>query len=106
MKGKDFSALQLKPYDGDSFLIGDLVVAAFEVPHFGAFHTFGFECHYVHGHSEAKLVVASDFSDWRGLVEQFHDSDFIYIECNHDPEPLRLHPNPNSRRHLRNEKCG
>ena len=51
-------------------------------------------------------MVATDFRDWGGLPGWFADSDFIYVEANHDPELLRVHPNPRSHFHLSNEKCG
>ena len=104
--GSDMDGLTIRPFGRQSFLLGDFVVHPFEVPHFGTFRTFGFELRYVQGERAAKVVAASDFSDWQGLLDWFQDSHFIYVESNHDPALLRANPNPNSRHHLRNEKCG
>ncbi len=105
-QGRSFEKLDLRPFGRRGLALGDLVATPFELPHFGEFHTFGFELHCVLGEEAVKLVTASDLSRWDGLVEWFHDSDFIYVESNHDPELLRRRPNPNSRHHLRNERCG
>ena len=100
--GRGFSSLQLKPFTDSSFKVGDLSFQAFEVPHNPWYPTYGF----VIKHKSSKVVVATDFNDWDSLLEHFVDSDFIFVECNHDLELLARYFNPNSRFHMPNPEAG
>lgn len=101
-----FFGLQVRPFDERSFSVGDLCVRPFRVLHDGLRLTFGFEIFHSRRGRERKMVVATDFRDWRGVQERFQDADFIFVEANHSPELLRQHPNPRSHYHLSNEHCG
>ena len=101
-----FLHLKIRPFSDQPFMIGDFSVHPFRLPHDGIRPTFGFAISLNRKGRQRKVVVATDFRDWRGLSGWFADSDFIYVEANHDPELLRVHPNPRSHFHLSNEKCG
>lgn len=101
-----FLHLKIRPFSDHPFLIGDFSIHPFRLPHDGIRPTFGFAISLNRKGPQRKVVVATDFRDWRGLPGWFADSDFIYVEANHDPELLRVHPNPRSHFHLSNEKCG
>ena len=100
--GYGFGSLKLKPFGDASFTAGDLSIQPFEVPHNPYFFTCGFVITYMN----KKAVIATDFNSWQGSLEYFTDSDFIFVESNHDLELLRLYYNPNSRFHLPNLKTG
>ena len=100
--GRGLASLRLKPFSDSSFQIGDLSFQPFEVPHNPWYPTYGF----VIRHRDSKIVVVTDFNDWDGLLEHFVDSDFIFVECNHDFELLARHFNPNSRFHMPNPETG
>ncbi len=100
--GRGLSSLQLKPFSDSSFEVGDLSFQPFEVPHNPWYPTYGF----VVRHNKSKIVIATDFSDWDGLVEHFVDADFIFVECNHDLGLLARYFNPNSRYHMPNPATG
>jgi len=101
-----FLHLKIRPFSNRPFRIGDFAVQPFQLPHDGVRATFGFAIYTDRGGKRKKVVVATDFRDWRGLPGWFVNSDFIYVEANHDPELLRDNPNPRSHFHLSNEKCG
>jgi len=101
-KGRGFDSLQLKPFTESIFKVGDLSFQAFEVPHNPWYPTYGF----VIKHGNSKMVIATDFNRWDNVLEHFVDSDFIFVECNHDLELLSRHFNPNSRFHLPNPDTG
>jgi len=96
--GYGFSSLKLRPFADKDFHVGDLTLRPFEVPHNPFFRTYGFVVRY----KNTKAVIAADFNDWGHLVEHFVDSDFIFVESNHDLELLQLYYNPNSRYHMPN----
>jgi phosphoribosyl 1,2-cyclic phosphodiesterase len=100
--GYGFGSLKLKPFGDKSITIGDLSIRPFEVPHNPYFFTCGFVITYMN----KKAVIATDFNSWNGSVEYFTDSDFIFVESNHDLELLRQYYNPNSRFHMPNPKTG
>jgi phosphoribosyl 1,2-cyclic phosphodiesterase len=100
--GYGFSTLKLKPFTDKDFKVGDLTFQPFEVPHNPYYPTFGFVVRY----KKIKAAIASDFNDWTHLMEHFIDSDFIFVESNHDLELLRRFFNPNSRFHLPNPQTG
>jgi phosphoribosyl 1,2-cyclic phosphodiesterase len=100
--GYGFGSLKLKTFGDKSFTIGDLSVKPFEVPHNPYFFTCGFVITYMN----LKAVIATDFNSWQDSLDYFTDSDFIFVESNHDMELLRLYYNPNSKFHMPNLKTG
>ncbi len=84
---------------------GDFALTSFEVPHAPGTPTFGFAITVRDGRSRRRVIVCTDFHDYRSVLARFADSDFIFLEANHDRALLREHPNPNSRFHLNNLKC-
>jgi phosphoribosyl 1,2-cyclic phosphodiesterase len=101
-RGYGFGSLKLKPFGDTSFSVGDLSIKPFELPHNPYYSTYGFVVTYMN----KKIVLATDFSGWTDSLDHFTDSDFIFVESNHDLELLRLYFNPNSRFHLPNPKTG
>jgi phosphoribosyl 1,2-cyclic phosphodiesterase len=97
-----FGSLKIKSFSNTSFSIGDLLIQPFEVPHNPDFFTCGF----VVTCMDKKIVVATDFNSWQDSLDRFIDSDFIFVESNHDLELLRRYYNPNSRFHMPNLKTG
>lgn len=100
--GYGFNSLRLKPFTDRDFKVGDLTFCPFELPHNPLYPTYGFIVKY----KNTKAVIAADFNDWTDLLGHFVDSDFIYVESNHDMELLRLFFNPNSRFHMPNPQTG
>lgn len=101
-----FLELKVRPFGERPFSIGDFTIEPFRVPHDGVRHTFGFEIFADLRGGWKKVVMATDFRDGRTLGGRFANADFIYIEANHDPGLLKLHPNPRSHFHLSNGRCG
>ncbi len=101
-----FLHLKIRPFSDRPFTIGDFSIQPFRLAHDGIRPTFGFAICLNGNGRQKKVVVATDFWDWGGLPGWFEDSDFIYVEANHDPELLRAYPNPRSHFHLSNQKCG
>jgi len=101
-----FLHLKLRPFSDRPFMIGEFSIHPFRLPHDGIRPTFGFAIGVNRKGRQKKVVIATDFRDWGGLPSRFENSDFIYVEANHDPELLRAYPNPRSHFHLSNEKCG
>ena len=100
--GYGFGSLKLKPFGDKSFTEGDLSITPFEVPHNPYYRTYGFAISYMN----KKVVIATDFSSWQNSLDYFTDSDFVFVESNHDLELLRLYYNPNSKFHMPNPKTG
>lgn len=94
------------PFGASTFDIGPLQVQAVPVPHAPGVPNFGFVVTCGMNGKQRKLVLCTDFYDFAPLAPDLIDADFIYVESNHDPELLRLHPNPASRYHLSNPKTG
>jgi hypothetical protein len=82
--------------------VGDLTFKAFEVQHNPFFPTFGFVVKY----KNAKAVIVADFNDWEDVSGYFIDSDFVFVESNHDLELLWQNYNPNSQFHMPNPETG
>jgi len=101
-----FLDLKIRPFFDRPFQVGNFSIHPFRVPHDGIRQTFGFEISVSQKGGGKKVVVATDFWEWRGLPCRFENADFIYVEANHDPRLLQAHPNPRSHFHLSNEKCG
>ncbi len=100
--GYGFGSLKLKTFGDRAFTLGDLSIKPFEVPHNPYFFTCGFVITYMN----KKAVIATDFNRWQDSFEYFTESDFIFVESNHDLELLRLYYNPNSKFHMPNTKTG
>lgn len=100
--GRGLNSLQLKPFSYSGFRVGDLSFQPFEIPHNPWYPTCGF----VIKHKKSKIVIATDFNDWDGSLEHFVDSDFIFVESNHDLALLARYFNPNSRFHMPNPDAG
>ncbi len=101
-----FLDLKVRPFRERQLRVGDFSITPFGVPHDRFRHTFGFEIVVAQRGRPKRIVVATDFWDWHNLAGWFEGADFIYVEANHDPELLRVHPNPRSHYHLSNENCG
>jgi phosphoribosyl 1,2-cyclic phosphodiesterase len=99
---RGLNSLRLKPFSCGSFRVGDLSFQPFEVPHNPWYPTCGF----VIKHRNSKIVIATDFNDWDGSLGHFVDSDFIFVESNHDLELLARYFNPNSQFHMPNPETG
>jgi phosphoribosyl 1,2-cyclic phosphodiesterase len=100
--GYGFGSLKLRPFTDRDFRVGDLTFRPFEVPHNPSYPTYGFVVKY----KNKKAVIAADFNGWADSFGHFIDSDFIFVESNHDLELLRRHYNPNSRFHMPNPETG
>lgn len=94
------SPFVFKPFAGQHLSIGDFEIMPVELPHEPHCPTFGFVIH----HGPNKIVVCTDFYDATAIEPHLVDSDFIFIESNHDLELLRLFPNYASHFHLSNPK--
>ncbi|MFW6163685.1 MAG: MBL fold metallo-hydrolase [Planctomycetota bacterium] len=105
-RGRRFDGLAVEAFGDETFQVGEFAIQPFQVPHYPACPTFGFEVRCGANGRERKVVVASDLADGLSLERRFADADFIYVEANHDPQLLALHWNPNSRYHLSNGACG
>ena len=100
--GYGFSNLKLKAFKNKDFNIGDFSIKPFEVSHSPDFPTFGYQVFY----KDTKIVIATDFSEWESVFDNFLDADFIFVESNHDLKLLEQFYNPNSRFHMPNPKTG
>jgi len=90
-------------FDDWIFKIGSLRFRALEVKHSPGLRNYGFIISDEKG--LVKISVFTDFFAWSpALVSELADSDFIFIEANHDPSMLVLNPNPNSAWHMPNER--
>ena len=104
-RGRVFHGLEVRPFSDAGFVVGDFAIQPFEVPHYPARSTFGFDVRCTRDGRTQKIVVASDLADWFALERRFADADFIYVEANHDPQLLEQRWNPNSCYHLSNGEC-
>jgi phosphoribosyl 1,2-cyclic phosphodiesterase len=95
----------LRAIPGGGLEAGDFALTPFEVPHAPGTPTFGFAIEASDGRSSRRIVVCTDFHDYKTVVARFADCDFIFLEANHDRALLREHPNPSSWFHLNNVKC-
>ncbi|RKY21842.1 MAG: hypothetical protein DRP90_01740 [Planctomycetota bacterium] len=85
-------------YDDQPFQITDFVFRPFPLEHAPDVPNRGFVIEGL-GH---RIGFATDLRTTEGLAARLADCDLLCIEANHDPELLRLHPNPNSQYHLSN----
>lgn len=100
--GRGLASLRLKSFSDRGFVVGDLSFEPFQIPHNPLYPTYGFVIKY----KRSKIVIATDFNYWDGLLEHFVDSDFIFVECNHDLKLLARYYNPNSEFHMPNPDTG
>jgi phosphoribosyl 1,2-cyclic phosphodiesterase len=92
----------LKPFDDAMFHIGQFAILPVPLPHSPGIPNFGFVIRHGAGRDQRKIVIGTDFNDPGAILPHALDADFVFIEANHDPELLRLHPNPNSAYHMSN----
>jgi len=92
----------LKPFDDAMFCIGEFRIQPIPVPHSPGIPNFGFVIWHGTGPDQRKIVLCTDFNDPEAVLPHSLDADFIFLEANHDPELLRLYPNPNSAYHMSN----
>ena len=94
----------------DKFSIGDLDIKPFPIPHDAA-NPCGFNI----WKDNKKISIATDIGHMtNSILNQLHESLFIMLEANYDPEILRLSPYPFSLKtriagpngHLSNETAG
>jgi len=96
---------KIRPFSDTPFRVGEFIFRPISIPHQPDGPNFGFIIHCRQYGVRRKVVIMTDFHDWSGLVHHCIDSDFIFVESNHDPRLLRKHPNYNSRFHMKNEKA-
>ncbi len=96
--------LRLRPFSDHPFRVGEFIFRPVPIPHQPSSHNFGFIIYCRQYGIRRKAVIMTDFYDWKGMVEHSIDSDFVFVESNHDPKLLKQHPNYNSRFHMKNEK--
>jgi ribonuclease BN (tRNA processing enzyme) len=96
---------RVRPFSDRLFRVGEFLFRPIAIPHQPDAHNFAFVIYCRQRGIRRKVVVMTDFHDWKGLVEPCVDSDFIFVESNHDPNLLKKHPNYNSRFHMKNEKA-
>ncbi len=97
-----FNNLKLNAFGREPFVVGDFRVEPFEIEHNPAFRTFGFSLICDTDSGEKKVTLATDLCETDSCKKYFVDSDFIFLESNHDLEMLAQDPNPNSDYHLNN----
>ncbi len=95
----------VRAFSDRPFRVGDFIFRPISIPHQPDDPNFGFIIYCRQHGVRRKVVIMTDFYDWKGLVEQCVDSDFIFVESNHDPKLLKKNPNYNSRFHMKNEKA-
>ncbi|MDZ7814449.1 MAG: MBL fold metallo-hydrolase [Planctomycetota bacterium] len=98
---KALSDCHVELFEDIPFKVSDLSVESFPVEHTPKAPNRGF----VIGGEGVKIGFATDLKHARGLAPRLADCDMLYLESNHDSGLLRLHPNPNSWNHLKNEKA-
>jgi len=97
--------LKVQTFSNKPFRVGEFLFRPVPILHQPDSHNFGFVIYCRLWGSRRKVVIMTDFYDWKGLLDYFVDADFIYLESNHDPGLLKRHPNYNSRFHMKNEKA-
>jgi len=94
--------IPLRTFGAEPFAVAGFTFTPLPLAHAPGTTTHGFLIE----SGRTRLVVASDFNDPEALLPHLYDADFVYIECNYDPELLRLHFNPASLYHLPNHAAG
>ena len=93
---------RLKPFGDAVFEIGRFQIQPIPLPHSPGIPNFGFVIRHDSGRRRLKIIISTDFNDYRAVLPHALDANFIFVEANHDPELLRLYPNPNSAYHMSN----
>jgi len=70
---------KVRPFSGKPFRVGEFLFRPIAIPHQPDSHNFGFVIHCRQHGARRKVVIMTDFHDWRGLVEECIDSDFIFV---------------------------
>lgn len=96
--------LRITWYGSAPFMIGDLNVRPIPVSHAPGIPTYGFLITSGNeGAEQHKMGIFTDLGQWdEQLAQHLADCRFIYLECNHDRQLLRMFPNYASRYHLSN----
>lgn len=102
--GYRFKSLKLETFSNKPFTVGDLYIHPFEIPHNPNCANHGFVVKCIDGMDWKTAVIATDFYNWRDVLDNYLDLDFIFTESNHDPGLLAKYFNPNSRFHMSNTK--
>lgn len=102
--GYRFKSMKLETYSSKPFIVGDLYIQPFEVPHNPNCANHGFVVKCKDGINWKTAVLATDFYNWKDVLINYIDADFIFTESNHDLGLLARHFNPNSRFHMSNPK--
>jgi phosphoribosyl 1,2-cyclic phosphodiesterase len=88
------------------FYLGPFRIRPIEVSHAPSVNCYAFHIQAETRKGIVNCVIATDLCGSTGLPDYLVDADLIYLECNYDPFLLERHPNPSSRFHLENGKCG
>jgi ribonuclease BN (tRNA processing enzyme) len=101
---------ELRCYDHAELFEPNFTVGPFHVQPIQVSHNPGGSCYAFLITIDApgrliRAVYATDLCEPRSLPAALVDSDLLFLESNHDPELLRLRPNPSSRFHLRNSQA-
>jgi phosphoribosyl 1,2-cyclic phosphodiesterase len=102
--GYRFDDLVIEPFDDEPFEIGDLHFEPIPLRHEPQHPTYGFAIRQGSKLSGRKMVAATDFTVGPNLASMLVDSDFIFIESNHDLKLLAQHPNFASKFHMPNPR--
>ncbi len=97
-------ATGIESFSDRAFEAGDFEVHPVGLPHAPGYPTFGFVIYAGSGKGRRKMVVCTDFNDYRPVLPHMEEADFVFIEANHDLELLRKFWNPSSLYHLSNPK--
>jgi ribonuclease BN (tRNA processing enzyme) len=97
-------SLRIRTFSDKLFRVGEFLFRPIPIPHRPESSNFGFVIHCRQRGLRRKVVIMTDFYDWKGLLSYFIDADFIFVESNHDVGLLKRFPNYNSRFHMKNEK--
>lgn len=93
-----------QPFSSTPFAIGDFTILPIPLPHAPDYPNFGFIIECTVARTRKKIVVCTDFNDCGNLLAHLDNTDFLFIEANHDLDLLRKFWNPSSRYHLSNPK--
>lgn len=100
--GYGFKKLNIQPFSNRRFTVGDFSIKPFEISHSPGYPTYGFQIYF----QDKKIVIATDFYEWDSVFESFVNSNFIFVESNHNLELLEEFYNPNSQFHMPNPDTG
>lgn len=101
------AAFKIRQHGDGCFRIRDLAIQPIPLKHAEGYPTWGYIIKTRYRNKQIKISVLTDFCHFdEKLVAVLANSDFIYIESNHDLELLRQDPNYASRYHCSNEMAG